>query len=179
MRGSTKLKTYPLHHKTDLISACVDILCEEWPRNQNLRYQSIKKSNDEFPIWFVCFKDDDQFVVGCCFVQLLKQVNHPLDTNSVFLQSFLIRKGCRQKGLGTIFLKQVEDYLHKNEISRIYLTSDNATNFYLRCGFCVCEPVASFQGSRDLFSKITNSHLKQVINSNNDGKVWMMKSLVS
>ena len=91
-----------VHNNVHLIEQCIDLLNEEWPRDKSTRLKTLRKSSDNYPIC-LALVDDNENVLG--FVKLSSEL--PFN-QSVFLESLIVSKCNRSKGLGRFIMVEVE-----------------------------------------------------------------------
>ncbi|KAJ6223187.1 hypothetical protein RDWZM_001732 [Blomia tropicalis] len=103
---------------------------EKWPRDRTQRIRSLAKSNDNYPMSLILIGDDVE-VLG--FVKLSSEL--PFN-QSVFLESLIIDRNHRSKGLGRFIMNEVEQLVRSSgAFKRITLTTIDQEGFYLRMGY--------------------------------------------
>lgn len=60
-----------------------------------------------------------------------------------FIREFFIRRTHRRRGCGTKLAAFVEQQLRCSGASQLYLTADDATEFWMSCGYCNTHDVCS------------------------------------
>jgi RimJ/RimL family protein N-acetyltransferase len=156
-----------------------NLLNSEWSRSYTERSNSLKstyankKTFYQLPVSLILILKEKNLVIGHLSLSFIEILNLNIDIDDdalhVFLQSLIIDKEYRGKGLGKLSLKLCEDYLKefslKNNINEIYLNTKDQQKFYENCGYCKIEPILFNANSRN--SKF-NSIIKNLFNNNNN-----------
>lgn len=79
---------------------------------------------------------DDRPVGLCLFVRDELDAAHDL---SPWLASLYVASGFRRRGIGRDLVAAIERHARHVGESRLYLYTETAESFYLRCGWCVTE----------------------------------------
>nr|XP_018913394.1 PREDICTED: N-acetyltransferase 6-like [Bemisia tabaci] len=140
------LVVVPIHARKDLINDCCDLINSEWPRSKTARLRSLEMSREDFPTSLVMVNSDNQ-LIGHCKISPVPNVS-----DSCFVESVVIDKRCRGKGLGKLLMMKTESYVMTCGKSTIYLSTKGQEIFYTKLGYAVCEPVTiygTFQRSSD------------------------------
>lgn len=132
--------------KKDL-PACADILCSvynnelwmcRWERNTATAYLKDFFDAKKFVGYVLC---DDGIVVGAVFAHEKIWWNN----SEVSIEEMFIRPEQQRKGLGTLLLNEVENYVKEHHLAGITLSTNKyapAPCFYKKNGFSDCEHVA-------------------------------------
>lgn len=124
-----EVKLVKIHENTNLIDECVRILNEEWPRDASNRIKSMKKSSDNFPMSLALI-DSERNVLG--FVKLSS--DKPISP-ILFVESLVVEKNNRHKGLGRFIMNQVENIAKERQFKKIHLTTTDQEQFYCKIGY--------------------------------------------
>ena len=127
------LKLVKIHENTHLIEQCIEILNEEWPRESKQRMKTMKRSSDNFPICLALIDDQQQNqekVIG--FVKLTSE--KPFNP-VIFVESLIVSKEYRRKGIGRFIMEQVEKFAKELNFEKIHLTTTDQQEFYLKLGY--------------------------------------------
>ncbi|XP_052272784.1 N-alpha-acetyltransferase 80-like [Dreissena polymorpha] len=133
----------PLHKNKQFSTECAEILNEEWKRSMTARFHALEKSRDEYPVNLVLIEQagtSEAFVVGHSRLALVQGQTD----KSCFLESVVIRKRLRGKGLGRILMEKTEQFAEKEGFKVIYLTTHDKEEFYAHLGYEKSQPVVSF-----------------------------------
>ncbi|KRX20038.1 Indoleamine 2,3-dioxygenase 1 [Trichinella nelsoni] len=138
---STKfsMEVYPLHSHLEYTDECIKLLNAEWPRSSHSRSHSLAKSNDHLPVSLVLVRTSDQRLLG--HARLCRIPDRP---EWCLLESVVIEKSERGRGLGRHLVKECERFAQKVGFLTIYLTTVDRESFYKHCGYTVCDPVITF-----------------------------------
>lgn len=148
------------------LTAAAEVLIAEWPRNLRQRCFSLKEfmveeseSNQlqyRLPISLILISRTDNKVVGHVTLVSIATNNQNKIENLVFLQSLVIDKSLRGKGLGRLVVtfcelylrefdrKQCIDAINKTNCRDLYLTTKDKQSFYERLGFVRTESINFF-----------------------------------
>lgn len=148
------------------LTQAANLLISEWPRSFGQRCASLRdfmvdNSSTEFqyklPISLVLVSKNDQRVVGHVSLVSIATRNDNKIENLAFLQSLVIDKSLRGKGLGRSLVYLCEHYLRefntkqKNEnkiaytnCQNLYLTTKDQHAFYERIGYKNTDPILFF-----------------------------------
>ncbi|KRX75060.1 N-acetyltransferase 6 [Trichinella sp. T6] len=146
---STKfsMEVYPLHSHLEYTDECIKLLNAEWPRSSHSRSHSLAKSNDHLPVSLVLVRTSDQRLLG--HARLCRIPDRP---QWCLLESVVIEKSERGRGLGRHLVQECERFAQKVGFLTIYLTTVDRESFYKHCGYTVCDPVITVGANADLFS---------------------------
>lgn len=121
--------------------ACIDIFVDNftnppfgyaWMRRENIaRYFADMEKTPNF-IGFVDI--NDQKLTGLCF----GTVGNYFEFATYEIKEILVSRGLQGKGLGSVFLGQIEAVLKKSGIGAVTLNTNNdlpALNFYVKNGY--------------------------------------------
>lgn len=135
------LSVVTLHHHAQYMKQCCDLVNEEWPRSETARMLSLSTSCDKLPTCLILVTGDKQ-VIGHC-----KLTPIPSIPSSCFVESVVISKSIRGKGLGTFLMRASEEYCKKFlSLGTIHLSTKGQEKFYEKLGYTVCEPVSIYGG---------------------------------
>ncbi|UXI20179.1 transcription factor COE1 [Sarcoptes scabiei] len=124
------LKLVKIHENADLIDDCVRLLNEEWPRNSEIREKTLRKSSEKIVPMCLALIDSDRNVFG--FVKLTSEKPfNPI----IFIESLIVAKEHRSKGLGRFIMDQIEMIACSNQFEKIHLTTTDKEEFYRRLGY--------------------------------------------
>ncbi|XP_077275230.1 N-alpha-acetyltransferase 80 isoform X2 [Temnothorax americanus] len=143
--SNVKYVALPLHHRPDLIGDCCKLLNSEWPRSETARMKSLNVSCDGFPTCLVLINDENK-VLGHCKISLVAR-----SKVSCFIESVVIDRRCRSRGLGSRLLRGVEEYVAKRGLKNIYLKTNGQEAFYYKNGYKVCDPFKAY-GINDIIT---------------------------
>lgn len=132
--------------KKEDLPACADVLCSvynnelwmcRWERNTATAYLQDFFDAKKFVGYVLC---DDDVVVGAVFAHEKIWWNN----SEVFIEEMFIRPEQQRKGLGTLLLNEVENYVKEHHLAGITLSTNKyapAPRFYKKNGFSDCEHV--------------------------------------
>lgn len=132
--------------KKEDLPACADVLCSvynnelwmcRWERNTATAYLQDFFDAKKFAGYVLC---DDDVVVGAVFAHEKIWWNN----SEVFIEEMFIRPEQQRKGLGTLLLNEVENYVKEHHLAGITLSTNKyapAPRFYKKNGFSDCEHV--------------------------------------
>lgn len=149
-----QLKLVKIHENTHLIDSCIQILNEEWPRESGNRMKTMKRSSDNFPICLALINGHEK-VLG--FVKLTSE--KPFNP-VIFVESLVVRKDCRGKGIGRFIMEQVERIGKELNFTKIHLTTIEQQGFYCKLGYYNVSPKMNI-----------------CINHNGNNKILMCKNI--
>jgi ribosomal protein S18 acetylase RimI-like enzyme len=138
-------------------------------------------------------KDKNQ-VIGHASLSLIEILNLNIDNPNVYLQSLVVDKNFRKKGLGKMILNLCEKYLIeflKNnqdyKFSEIYLNTKDQQVFYSNYGYQIIEPLLFNANSmntkfniivKNLFNASQQSGKLVATGSNNEKETWFKKKFI-
>lgn len=177
------------------------LLNNEWPRSMVMRVRSLKSSMEsvgkiDLPKSFILVQKSSNKVVGHLklnFIQITgdKGEESMQNHDSAYLQSLIIHKELRGKGLGKLMMRHAEEFLAKNfnNFRVLYLNTKDQQRFYESIGYVRIEPflfhvienqksACSKMISNLLSSLNTGSRLATTTNSTSNeftGHTWYKK----
>ncbi|KRY31190.1 Indoleamine 2,3-dioxygenase 1 [Trichinella spiralis] len=163
------MEVYPLHSHLEYIDECIKLLNAEWPRSSHSRIHSLAKSNDHLPVSLVLVRTSDQRLLG--HARLCRIPDRP---EWCLLESVVIEKSERGRGLGRHLVKECERFAQKVGFLTIYLTTVDRESFYKHCGYTVCDPVITLLRDFHISAKLgfvlenPEEHLPSYYNSWNN-----------
>lgn len=128
------------------ITACADILCSvynnemwqcRWDRETAVEYLTDFFTMKKF-VGYVVTEGEE--ILGGIFAHEKVWWNN----SEVFVEEMFIKPELQRKGLGSLLLKKVEEYISENGLAGITLSTNRyapAPNFYRKNGFTDCEHV--------------------------------------
>lgn len=136
-----------LHDHPEQIESTIKLLNDEWPRNTNARLISLEQSRDSLPISLILIGKDNTL-----YGHVKLKRNLP-NRNSVFLESLVVDRENRGKGLGKLIMNRTESFVKQMGFNEIVLTSIDQVGFYLKLGY---EVIHSFESSNFIRKKKDN-----------------------
>ena len=136
-----------LHDHPEQIQSTIKLLNDEWPRNTNARLISLEQSRDSLPISLILIGEDNTL-----YGHVKLKRNLP-SRNSVFLESLVVDRENRGKGLGKLIMNRTESFVKQMGFNEIVLTSIDQVGFYLKLGY---EVIDSFESSNFIRKKKDN-----------------------
>lgn len=120
------------------VEETADLINEEWPRSKSSRVANLERSRDAFPLSLVLLSrneaDGTEEVVG--HAKLSKVDDGAEDGEEALLvESVVIRKSLRGKGLGRKVMEAVQDEAQRRGFNVLYLATNDQVAFYERLGF--------------------------------------------
>ena len=73
-----------------------------------------------------------------------KLARMPKDPNRCWIESVVISRNLRGKGLGRLLMEGCEKYALEKGFKTLYLSTHDQEAFYSRLGFTLCEPVCYY-----------------------------------
>ncbi|XP_049851386.1 N-alpha-acetyltransferase 80-like [Schistocerca gregaria] len=172
-----------LFYQVEFLHDCLDdyldqvlaLLGQEWPKfNRKTRLESLKKSNNNFPINLILVNEHKQCVAHC----RMSRVDSELE--GVLVESVIVDKNYRGKGYGKAIMMEAEHIAIEKRMSSIYLSTFKR-EFYKKLGYRECHAVTSLSSNADILSKTQLRALLGVFGGhhqiNNSDRVWMSKRL--
>lgn len=121
-----------------LSSYFVDDLHEEWTAKTISRISNFLIAQHEKRIVSILIAFKENIPVGFAVYQVdTKDSDWCKRAGWGFIREFYIQKNLRRIGIGRFLATEVEQQLLSQNIKRIYLTTDNALEFWLRCGYTI------------------------------------------
>ncbi|XP_037910803.1 N-alpha-acetyltransferase 80 isoform X2 [Hermetia illucens] len=149
----------PIHHYPELLGPCCKLINSEWPRSDAARMRSLEASCDTLPVSLVLTIDNMQTVIAHCKLSPIPHMK-----KCCFVESVVVERSYRGKGLGKMMMMCCEDYCRVVlDLNTIYLSTIDQVGFYEKIGYEQCPPVdmygprncplPSLQNSRKTFMK--------------------------
>ncbi|KAI1729253.1 acetyltransferase (GNAT) family domain-containing protein [Ditylenchus destructor] len=155
-------KLYPLFAKAEYKGKVIDLLNEEWPRSITQREISISKcTNPDPPMSFILIEQSAEELIGhgkVCPV--------PNDINSCWVESVIVVKNRRGKGVGRLLMNFLEEEARKRNYTKMCLSTEEKEVFYRKCGYVDSPPILNFGANSKLFEKFPMKNLEPVSNTN-------------
>lgn len=151
----------PIHHHVELLDQCVELINSEWPRSYTARLWSLKSSKDTLPTSMVLIDAAENGKPTVLAHAKLSPI--PSDAEAVFIETVVVDRRYRGKGLGRFLMNEVENHCFGTlHVRTIYLSTIDQEGFYARLGYTFCKAMNMF-GTRNAFNTSTK-------------KIWMMKT---
>ncbi|CAD6197396.1 unnamed protein product [Caenorhabditis auriculariae] len=123
------------------------MLNEEWPRSVGARFHSQKRSCREAPpMSFLLLDDETGRLIGHARLCLL-----PNRSKACWIESVLIRKSFRGRGLGKLVMRRLEDWMRDKNFDEAFLSTDDQIVFYRSCGYEDCQPIVHSTAATSVF----------------------------
>ncbi|CAJ0941442.1 unnamed protein product, partial [Mesorhabditis belari] len=129
----------PLIKRQDLNLACIQLLNQDWPKSEGSRMHSQEKScRSEPPMAFLLIDRSGE---------IEKLIGHarlcplPNKKGACWIESVIVDKNDRGKGLGKFLMIQLEDFIRSFGYTEIYLSTEDKQFFYERCGYTTCQSI--------------------------------------
>ncbi len=132
----------PSETKDSIKEQCVQILNDEWPRNERLRYRTLNASKEFFPMCLALTKLPENTVLGHV---KLSEVNSK--ASAVWIESVVIHPDLRGQGIGKHLMLKTEEFCRARGFKVAYLCTIDRQVFYSRCGYQFCHPVTASSGT--------------------------------
>jgi L-amino acid N-acyltransferase YncA len=84
------------HHYEQYRDLAIALLNDEWPQSTTIRLRRLERSCDELPTSYLLIADDDNQLIGYCYLDRLFD-----DEQSVIVESVCIQRALRGKGLSS------------------------------------------------------------------------------
>ncbi|XP_059471422.1 N-alpha-acetyltransferase 80 isoform X2 [Neocloeon triangulifer] len=154
-----------LHKHPQLIDQCCDLINSEWPRSHMAR-RNLECSCDNLPTCLVLVQRNNVVprVVGHGKISRIPSIEH-----GAFIESVVIDKNMRGKGLGRILMRHTENYMKSIGLKEAYLSTYDQQGFYSRLGYEFCERV-SIYGSAITFPPLV---INQQVAKEDNHKTFM------
>lgn len=147
----------PLHEYPEYACQCATLLNTEWPRSQQTRLNSLRSCSQNFPVGMVLVQSNSLDIIGFCKVSLIPNIK-----GACFVESVIIQPTCRGKGLGSLLMKKLEEYIISRKLHIVYLSTLGQEKFYYKLGYKECEPVSLYSfGLRSNFTS-SDSKIKKI-----------------
>ncbi|XP_055848726.1 N-alpha-acetyltransferase 80 isoform X2 [Episyrphus balteatus] len=130
----------PIHRYPELMQECCNLINSEWPRSDTARMRSLVASCDTLPVSLVLTTDNLCRVIAHCKLSAI-----PSKKSACFVESVVVDKMYRGRGLGKLIMKCAEDYCRSVlQLKAIYLSTIDQEGFYERIGYEFCAPVSMY-----------------------------------
>ncbi|CRK94647.1 CLUMA_CG008147, isoform A [Clunio marinus] len=175
--SSSPFRVIPIHYARELIDETIKLINEEWPRSIGARMWSLESSNDNLPTCLVLtnptnWEANDGVTKDTPRVLAhLKLTPIPSNPSACFIESVVVWKSLRGKGIGRFLMNEAENYCkYKLKLEEIYLSTTDKEDFYLKLGYEPCPPVSIFGGPcNGSFRPVTKKkYMKKVLTEPSD-----------
>ncbi|CAI2348033.1 unnamed protein product [Caenorhabditis sp. 36 PRJEB53466] len=141
------LSFVPLHDRKDLLKKSVTFLNSEWPRSDGSREHSQKKScRPRPPMSFLLLDGETDEILGHARVTTL-----PNRDRALWIESVMIKKGERGRGLGKYLMNATEQWMLENDFDEAFLSTEDQCRFYESCGYQKCDPIVHSTTATSVF----------------------------
>lgn len=153
----------PIHKHICLLDECSEILNQQWPRSKAARNHSINKSTDTLPVSlaFVRCTDRSDEVLGFSKISAVQGIK-----DAGLVESVVLRKKDRGKGLGRVLMNLTEEYGLKLGIKTMFLSTKDKEGFYSHLGYEKCQPVLSLGANAHRVPEAMLGHFMTAASSN-------------
>lgn len=163
----------PIHRAKELIPETIKLINQEWPRSIGARMWSLESSKDELPTCLVLTKlSKSDSIDDPTVLAHLKLTPIPSIPSACFIESVVVWKSLRGKGLGTRLMTEAEKYCKfVLKLDEIYLSTTDKEDFYKKLGYLPCMPVCIFGGPcNGSFNPVTKKKYfrKSLVDSSSD-----------
>lgn len=136
-----ELTLEPVHCRPELLSACADLINDQWPRSRASRLHSLGQSSDAFPLCLMLLSPHptpgaSPIVVG--HARLSRVLDHP---HSLLVETVVIARALRGRGFGRRLMEGLEAFARARGFRRLHLTTHDQLYFYAHLGYHLGEPV--------------------------------------
>ena len=115
-------------------------MANEWKRGKEYAMKTLKASTSTLPVSMIIYQDDengDSIVLGHCKLSRI-----PNNFQSCLLESIVIHPDYRNRGIGSTFLKEVEEYCSLYLYQKfVYVTTNDYALFFAKNGYDLCKPI--------------------------------------
>ncbi|XP_025423109.1 N-acetyltransferase 6 isoform X2 [Sipha flava] len=134
-----------------------------------LTLHSLEASCDTLPTSLVLVKNENtsKVVLGHSKITPI-----PSMLDSCFIESVVIVKDQRGRGLGKYIMYKTEEYIKTLGLSTVYLSTIDKKEFYSKLGYVECQPVSIYGNFSSSINKITAPMIKP------SRKTYMKKQLI-
>ncbi|GAB1603824.1 hypothetical protein Ahia01_000663700, partial [Argonauta hians] len=135
-----------LHRHPRYLEPCAALLNSEWKRSKTARLHSLGKSCDRLPTSLVMVTaasgqpGDEAEVVAH---SMLSQVAGVDGASSCFIESVVVDRRLRGRGLGRKMMAASERFARSLGFRTVYLSTHDKQGFYERLGYTYCDPIVS------------------------------------
>lgn len=136
-----ELTLEPVHCRPELLSACADLINDQWPRSRASRLHSLGQSSDAFPLCLMLLSPHptpgaSPIVVG--HARLSRVLDHP---HSLLVETVVVARALRGRGFGRRLMEGLETFARARGFRRLHLTTHDQLYFYAHLGYHMGEPV--------------------------------------
>ncbi|XP_050996384.1 N-alpha-acetyltransferase 80 [Acomys russatus] len=136
-----ELTLEPVHCRPELLSACADLINDQWPRSRASRLHSLGQSSDAFPLCLMLLSPHPTpgtapIVVG--HARLSRVLDHP---HSLLVETVVVARALRGRGFGRRLMEGLEVFARARGFRRLHLTTHDQLYFYAHLGYQLGEPV--------------------------------------
>ncbi|CAO2633646.1 N-alpha-acetyltransferase 80 [Lemmus lemmus] len=136
-----ELTLEPVHCRPELLSACADLINDQWPRSRASRLHSLGQSSDAFPLCLMLLSPHptpgaSPIVVG--HARLSRVLDHP---HSLLVETVVVARALRGRGFGRRLMEGLEAFAQARGFRRLHLTTHDQLYFYAHLGYHLGEPV--------------------------------------
>ncbi|XP_052576083.1 N-alpha-acetyltransferase 80 [Peromyscus californicus insignis] len=136
-----ELTLEPVHCRPELLSACADLINDQWPRSRASRLHSLGQSSDAFPLCLMLLSPHptpgaSPIVVG--HARLSRVLDHP---HSLLVETVVVARALRGRGFGRRLMEGLEAFARARGFRRLHLTTHDQLYFYAHLGYHLGEPV--------------------------------------
>ncbi|KAL1781583.1 N-acetyltransferase 6 [Sigmodon hispidus] len=136
-----ELTLEPVHCRPELLSACADLINDQWPRSRASRLHSLGQSSDAFPLCLMLLSPHptpgaSPIVVG--HARLSRVLDHP---HSLLVETVVVARALRGRGFGRRLMEGLEAFARARGFHRLHLTTHDKLYFYAHLGYHLGEPV--------------------------------------
>ncbi|XP_008851345.1 N-alpha-acetyltransferase 80 isoform X2 [Nannospalax galili] len=136
-----ELTLEPVHCRPELLSACADLINDQWPRSRASRLHSLGQSSDAFPLCLMLLSPRPTpgaapIVVG--HARLSRVLDQP---HSLLVETVVVARTLRGRGFGRRLMEGLEAFARARGFHRLHLTTHDQLHFYSHLGYHLGEPV--------------------------------------
>eukprot|EP00732_Lithocolla_globosa_P004898 Lithocolla_globosa_v1_NODE_4738_length_1377_cov_8.562784.p1 type:complete len:225 gc:universal NODE_4738_length_1377_cov_8.562784:658-1332(+) len=130
------------HQAEHMLEATAELICSEWPRSKTLRVRNLSKSVATLPTSLILQQSASGKVVGHVMLSAVSLADSNTNDKgkTALIESVVICKELRGKGLGKLVMKLSHDYLVSQGFTTVYLSTKDRQGFYQVLGYIECEP---------------------------------------
>lgn len=141
-----------VHDYAEYTQGCVNVLDEEWARSASSRLAMLAKSSSNLPYSIALLERniDNETCEVIGHSRLCRVHQQP---TAGFVESVVIRKDRRGKGLGRKIMEETEEHARRLGLSTLYLCTHDKQDFYQHLGYQFCAPVLSFGSASNILSE--------------------------
>lgn len=136
-----ELTLEPVHCRPELLSACADLINDQWPRSRASRLHSLGQSSDAFPLCLMLLSPQPTpgaapIVVG--HARLSRVLDHP---HSLLVETVVVARALRGRGFGRCLMEGLEAFARARGFRQLHLTTHDQLHFYAHLGYRLGKPV--------------------------------------